>query len=156
MHKISFTATYPGLQQRGVGKSRLEMLEESLWTVALRKELREQPPGSPCWVIPQTAGATLLRQSTPLWMASTWGEATALPTGMSLPHPGVLKPHCWLQIGQINNWRRQIAGSLRQATSGQTGTPIDITRGRFRKKRQCKTLDSYWDEFHHGLHVCPA
>ena len=51
---------------KGGGQSGLEMLEERLGMVALRRELRGQLPGSLFWVILQKAGATILRQTTPL------------------------------------------------------------------------------------------
>ena len=93
-HKIPFIATYPGLQQRG--QNGLETCKESLGLVALGREMKEESLGSLCWVIPHTARAILLRQSTPLQVASGWGEARNPPTGIILPHPVVLKPDCWL------------------------------------------------------------
>ena len=77
----------------------LEILEQSLWLVALGRELKEQPPGSLCSVIPNTAGDIFLRQSTPLQMAYAWGEAIAPYTGITLPHHVGLKPGCRLQLG---------------------------------------------------------
>ena len=56
------------------GQSVLEMLQESL-----ERELKEQPPGTMCWVIPHTTKATILRQSTPLHLASAYGEVITPP-----------------------------------------------------------------------------
>ena len=39
----------------------MEMFEESLWLVALKRELKEQPPGSLCRVISHTAEDLFLR-----------------------------------------------------------------------------------------------
>ena len=80
------------------GKSRLETLEETLGLAALVRELKEQPPGSLCWVIPHSAEAIFLKNSTPLQLASAWGEAIAPPTGVTLPYPVVLKQGCWLHL----------------------------------------------------------
>ena len=66
------------------GQSGLEMHEESQGLVALGRELKEQPPGSLCWVIPHTAEAIFLRQNTAL---QAWGEAIAPPAGIPLALP---------------------------------------------------------------------
>ena len=110
-HKILFVAWAP---TEG-GQSGLETFEESLGLVSLGRELREQRPASLCWVTPYTAEAICLRQRTPLWMASAWGEVEAIapPTGITLPHPVVLTGWgtlwtqwscCWLQTDYINEW----------------------------------------------------
>ena len=52
------------------GQSGLEMLEDSLAMVALRRALKEQLPGSLCLVIPHTAEAIFLTKITPLQVAS--------------------------------------------------------------------------------------
>ena len=62
------------------GQSGLEMLEKSLRLVALGRELKEQPPGSLCRVIPHTVEAVFLRQSTPLQVISAWGKVRAPPS----------------------------------------------------------------------------
>ena len=72
--------------------SGLETREENVALVALGRGLKEQLTGSLCRVIPHTAGSIFLRQSTPLHMASTGGKAIALPIGITLPYPVVLKP----------------------------------------------------------------
>ena len=94
-----FCSHLPWSQAEG-GKSGLEILEESLGLVVLRRELKEQPPGSPCWVIPNTAEATFLRQGTPLQVAS-WGEARALWAGITLPYPVELKLVSWSVVKVI-------------------------------------------------------
>ena len=97
MHKISFAATFPWAPAEG-GQSRLEKLEESLGFVALGRELREQVEGFLYWVILRTEEAILLRQSIPIQVASAWGEAIGLLTGITLPQPMELKPGCLLQL----------------------------------------------------------
>ena len=69
------------------GQSELETYEESLELVALGKELKGQLPGSLCSVIPHTAEAVFLPQSTAFHVTSAWGEAIALPTGVSFAPP---------------------------------------------------------------------
>ena len=63
--------------------------------MALGRELKEYAPGSPCGVIPHTAGVMFLRQNNTFKMASARGEAIAQPTGITLPHSVVFKPYCW-------------------------------------------------------------
>ena len=88
------------------GQSGLETLGRQ-GTVALRRELRKQPPGSRCWVIPHNAGSIFLRQSTHLQVSWAWRKAIALPSGGPLPHHVVLKSDCRFQSDQINNWKSQ-------------------------------------------------
>ena len=91
MHNFSFGATYPGSWQKQED-SGLGMLEEKpgMW---LWGSLREQLPRSWCRVISHIAVAIFLKQTTHLWVASAWGEAIALPTGITLHHRLL---DCWL------------------------------------------------------------
>ena len=66
-------------------------MRERLGQVALGGELNGQPPVSLCWVIPYTAGAIFLRQSTPLQVATAWWEAIDPTAGITLLYPVVLK-----------------------------------------------------------------
>ena len=68
-------------------QSGLETCEENLVLVALGRELKGQPPGSLCAIIPHTAETIFLRQSTPFQVASAWGEAIALPARIPLTPP---------------------------------------------------------------------
>ena len=118
-----------------------EMLEERLGTVALGRELREQLPGSRCWLIPHIATAILLRQ-TPL-------SERHQTQGKQQPHPQViLCPTLWClcltadyrvtkgfspRPRSLVVWNR-----LTKACSDiwHYLTPSDITRGGSRKKKQ--------------------
>ena len=55
-----------------------------------------------CWVISHTAEAIFLRQSTPLQVASAWGEAGAPHKGIILPYFVELNQGCWLQLEAIS------------------------------------------------------
>ena len=69
MHKISLSATYPRLQQRG---SRADLRHfRKFENSGLGKELREQPLEPLCGVIPHDIGAILLRHSSLFQVAST-------------------------------------------------------------------------------------
>ena len=92
-HKFSFEATYLGLWQRW-GWSGMETLEERQDTESLGRELRESSHQDLVLSQPPQAATIQLRQTTPL------------PGGV-WPWPTVLKPDCWVQSDQINNWRRQ-------------------------------------------------
>ena len=70
------------------------MAEESLGLVALGRELKEQPPGSLCRVIPHSTESIFLRPSTTVLVASAWEEAITPPAGITLPHPVELNLGC--------------------------------------------------------------
>ena len=48
------------------------------------------------------SGAISLRQITPLQVASSWGDAVAPSTGITLPHPEEVKAGYWLQLQGIS------------------------------------------------------
>ena len=72
----------------------LETLEESLGLVALGRQLREQPPGSMCWVMeePSFSGKAFLSSGLSLRRSDSPAHRNYLP------HPVMLKTDCWLQL----------------------------------------------------------
>ena len=96
--------------------------------------------GIPVLSHPTHCSSHLLRETTPLWVASAWGEAVAPPPGRTLPHWWCLNLTAEYRV---TRWRTEgVSHSHRSLVvwnrllKARRGHHLTSTRGRSRKKTQ--------------------